>query len=243
MKKIILIAFLMLPMISFAQKENQLEFNFAYGNTYNYGAQLKPVSYHYIGLGGSSRKDYYGISSEVKPSSQFGVLFYPKKIRIGDFGFGLGFQYLVLRSTVTADSLVTQSRYSFPPYSPSYSKTENLKWDVVQSMIQVPIVVRYQSISEGKNGIYADLGILFSSYRNGFYPDGITSDAESGGQMFRAYTFGAGYQRKVQLEETALYINAGATYQRTWTASVLGQKHGFIGLRVSCAVDWNLNGK
>lgn len=238
MKKYIIILLMIIPGICVAQKENQLEFSFTYGKGYNYGVTLAPFSYNYRGLSGYSKKTYYGISEDGKNSSQLGFMFYPKYFRIGQFALGFGFQYLELRSTVTCDSLVSESGYFFPPYSNSYAKKVNLSWDVSQSMVQVPIFVRYQSASNGGNGIYADVGILPSLYRRGVYPEGIVDNAEFDGQVFRAYSLGAGYQYKIQREIVSIYLNIGATYQRTWTASVLGQKYGFLGARVSLALGW-----
>jgi hypothetical protein len=59
MKKFVIIILLLIPAISFAQKENQLELSFAYGNGYNYGTRLQPVSYYYVQLAGSTQKTYY----------------------------------------------------------------------------------------------------------------------------------------------------------------------------------------
>lgn len=240
MKRYIIITLLFIPAICFAQKENQLELSFAYGNGYNYGKRLQPVSYYYIQLAGSNQKTYYGIREQVKQSTQIGVLLFPKSFRVGHFTLGFGVQLLKSQSTVSADSLVMKSYLSQPPYTSTYSKTVNLKWELKQSIVQVPVLVRYQYSFNGRNGIYAESGVLFSLYGNGTYPDGVPANAEAEGKWFPAYTAGAGYQHKVIVDKASLYLNAGATYQRTWTASLLGQKYGFLGVRISCALGWAL---
>ena len=225
-----LCALFLLPFFSFAQNdESELTpkaiFYLEAGMAVNRGASLPPPENDASNQTGWTNVDHFDPQDKAGRAFRFGIMGYP--VRYGEFSLGVGFAL----TSATYNGQIGKSRqivYWQPYASTDTSYFYDVAYRYTESLIQVPVMLRYNFLDRRNGFLHAEAGvhagyILKIRFRGG-------EDMDDSYRSKVGATFGGGifynfYRGNVQ-------PSVGLVAQQLMGSTERGRQPLFVGIRL-----------